>query len=81
MHIGIMTGGWKIKVTTVGEDARPVIFRHYFVFDDKKDRAIALVKRIFIVNNREIVEAMEPVSYNKLIKEGMKPGQVKLNVL
>jgi hypothetical protein len=58
---GVGSDGWKVRVTTVDGAGRPVIFRHYLVFEADRDRAIALVRLHMTVNDGEVIEVSAPV--------------------
>lgn len=72
-----MTDGWNIRVTTFDGAGRPVIFRHFRVFETNKDRAIALVRMHPLVRKGDAVEARARVACNEFRGKRMKPGEVK----
>jgi hypothetical protein len=75
-----VTNGWKVRVTTIDGAGRPVIFRHYLVFEADKDRAIALVRLHMSVNDGEAIEVCAPVDRSKFLEQHMKPGDIKQHV-
>jgi hypothetical protein len=78
--LAIMGEGWNVRVTTIDGAGRPVLFRHYLVFEADRDRAIALVKLDMTVNVGERVEVHEPVDRGKFLAQCMKLGDVKQHV-
>jgi hypothetical protein len=72
-----VSNGWKVRVTTIDGAGRPVIFRHYLVFEADRDRAMALVRLHMTVNDGETVEVRAPVDRVEFLKQHMKLGDVK----
>ena len=77
---GVVSDGWKVRVTTVDGAGRPVIFRHYLVFEADRDRAIALVRLHMTVNDGEVIEVSAPVLRSEFLEQRMKPGDVRHHV-
>ena len=68
-RVATVSEGWNFRVTTIDGAGRPVIFRHYLVFEADRDRAIALVKLHMTVNDGERVEVHEPVDRSKFLAQ------------
>jgi hypothetical protein len=76
----MMADGWTVRVTTLDQtNGRPVLYRHYFVFESDRDYAVVLVKMHMSVNQGETIEVLEPVALHVFLSQGMKPRDVKLH--
>jgi hypothetical protein len=69
--------GWTVRVITLDSAGQPAVYRYFLVFEDDKDRAMALVRRHHSVSPDEVIQALAPAPPTEFRLKAMKPGEVK----